>query len=299
MSDEKDKVGGDVGTRICSTCKEEKRLDEFHKRYDKRRSNPNGHQYACKACQQAYNREYEKNNKEKRQESHRKSNEKHRVAANQRRRERYRKKHPPKPPPDYDISLFKRCTKCGEVKPLSSFDMTVSHGKHVRQTYCVPCRRVAGADRRKEIAAALESGETIVPTEQKCNACSCVKPICEFGRNMGRRCGYKAICKVCTAARSREGTYGLRPHEYEQLLQKQNNTCPICKIPFSSTPTVDHDHKTGKVRALLCMTCNVALGSLRDSRERVRAAAAYLESHAPDEPLPAPQPDDAVAAAPA
>lgn len=52
-------------------------------------------------------------------------------------------------------------------------------------------------------------------------------------------------------------TYGLAPGEYAQLLESQDGRCAICtRRPRNRRLAVDHDHNTGKVRALLCYTCN-------------------------------------------
>ncbi len=64
----------------------------------------------------------------------------------------------------------------------------------------------------------------------------------------------------------------------------QDGVCAICRRPETFITTgqgpcrlsVDHDHKTGKVRGLLCRDCNVGLGNFGDSGERLRNAAAYL-----------------------
>jgi hypothetical protein len=58
--------------------------------------------------------------------------------------------------------------------------------------------------------------------------------------------------------------------------ERQAGLCPICLRRLGTTPHVDHDHVTGKVRGLLCFTCNVGLGNFADDVERLDRAAAYL-----------------------
>lgn len=60
----------------------------------------------------------------------------------------------------------------------------------------------------------------------------------------------------------RKRNYGLSPSAFSELLSKQSNQCGICRACFVRTPHVDHDHKTGKVRGLLCSGCNTGLGRL-------------------------------------
>jgi hypothetical protein len=77
--------------------------------------------------------------------------------------------------------------------------------------------------------------------------------------------------------------YKMTVEDYNAMLSKQGGRCavPECR---TDTPggvgsfKVDHDHKTGRVRALLCNWCNTALGQALDSPIRLRALAAYLES---------------------
>lgn len=74
--------------------------------------------------------------------------------------------------------------------------------------------------------------------------------------------------------------YKLLPHEVDLLLLMQGDSCAICRCIFDGTNFhVDHDHKTGKVRALLCKFCNLGLGYFRDSPSWLRIAAQYLEEH--------------------
>lgn len=82
-------------------------------------------------------------------------------------------------------------------------------------------------------------------------------------------------------------SYGIDLRGYELLAETQNWNCAICgdkettkdKDGGPRMMPVDHDHKTGKVRALLCTQCNRGLGMFSDSIEKLKAAAAYLEKH--------------------
>jgi hypothetical protein len=74
--------------------------------------------------------------------------------------------------------------------------------------------------------------------------------------------------------------YGITLEQYDEMRLSQNNTCAICgKEEQLKYLAVDHDHVTGKVRALLCQKCNRAIGELQDDPELVRKAADYLERH--------------------
>jgi hypothetical protein len=71
--------------------------------------------------------------------------------------------------------------------------------------------------------------------------------------------------------------YGITVEEYNAILKRQNGRCRICKCKPKGHLHVDHNHKTGKVRGLLCRSCNIGLGHLRDNPHLARIAAAYIE----------------------
>jgi len=74
--------------------------------------------------------------------------------------------------------------------------------------------------------------------------------------------------------------YGLRPSSFERMSESQRGACAICGGPPGEQGLhVDHDHKTGKVRALLCFECNSGLGKFREDPQLLAAAIAYLEHH--------------------
>lgn len=71
--------------------------------------------------------------------------------------------------------------------------------------------------------------------------------------------------------------YGITINEFEMFRKAQRNRCRICKKVFDKTPHVDHSHKTGAVRGLLCLTCNRGLGLLGDSEKLLESALRYLK----------------------
>ena len=73
--------------------------------------------------------------------------------------------------------------------------------------------------------------------------------------------------------------YGLTIAGFEAMWEGQARGCAACGSPClgKREPVVDHCHATGRVRALLCLPCNTALGLLKESPERMRALIAYIE----------------------
>jgi hypothetical protein len=75
--------------------------------------------------------------------------------------------------------------------------------------------------------------------------------------------------------------YGLTIEEYDAMMEKQGHRCAACGSPETRGTNwhVDHDHVTGKVREILCLSCNITLGQVNDSADHLRKLAAYLEKH--------------------
>jgi len=77
--------------------------------------------------------------------------------------------------------------------------------------------------------------------------------------------------------------YGVTKEQYEEMIIRQNALCAICKNPETTrnrSLAIDHCHKTGQVRELLCGKCNRALGLFKDSIPLLNEAANYLTKHA-------------------
>lgn len=76
-----------------------------------------------------------------------------------------------------------------------------------------------------------------------------------------------------------QATYGLAPGDYQRLYDFQGGVCAICRRANGASRrlSVDHDHRTGRARMLLCRPCNDMLGHGRDDPEFFRRAADVLE----------------------
>ncbi len=126
-----------------------------------------------------------------------------------------------------------------------------------------------------------------------CNNCKLSKPFSEFTKrklapkqNGIAGVSFKSNCKDCASAIRVYNKYKITPSEYSAMFSQQNGRCKICNLPETTVDTrygrtrtlsVDHDHKTGKIRGLLCEQCNRALGMLKDNRLLLEKAILYLE----------------------
>jgi hypothetical protein len=137
-------------------------------------------------------------------------------------------------------------------------------------------------------------GNVLVLTKV-CTKCNVLKNLSEFPKRNERGEGkLKAHCKKCetdrlkryakteqgkkkSQERNRKYYYGLDNFAYETLYKAQEGKCAICKKDIKLV--VDHDHKTGKVRGLLCDWHNRALGLFQDNPEFLEEAAKYLREH--------------------
>lgn len=74
---------------------------------------------------------------------------------------------------------------------------------------------------------------------------------------------------------------GITSNDYFDMLKSQNYKCAICDSEIGDKAGnrlyVDHNHKTGKVRGLLCMNCNFAIGQFQDDVNLLKRAIEYLE----------------------
>jgi hypothetical protein len=134
--------------------------------------------------------------------------------------------------------------------------------------------------------------------EKVCFACKLSKPLTEFHNSKGHSQGRVSRCIPCVAIhgaawyaknrrrhneKARENRYrrnfGMTLKDYDNLLVKQNRLCAICGTDRNNQGkrfSVDHNHKTGAVRGLLCDSCNTGIGMFKDSPSIMLRAINYL-----------------------
>jgi hypothetical protein len=132
-------------------------------------------------------------------------------------------------------------------------------------------------------------------THKFCPKCEQVLPRSEFYKDSARKEGITAYCKPCKTSvnqnwrdnnpelykqsqlrQRRKREYKLSDKDMEGMLKYQQYQCGICKTSIGWNCHVDHDHKTNKVRGLLCGTCNIGLGMFKDSSVILNNAIEYL-----------------------
>ena len=120
---------------------------------------------------------------------------------------------------------------------------------------------------------------------KKCIKCGEQKPLSEFYKHQQTIDGFRGDCKPCNVISVRDRRlkriYGFNFETFSLMVEKQNHSCAICfsKLDIGKNTHVDHDHKTGKVRAILCQNCNTALGSFKDSIDILKSAVKYLKKY--------------------
>lgn len=133
-----------------------------------------------------------------------------------------------------------------------------------------------------------------------CKRCGIEKPLIEYYKTTDRKAGHQTICKDCIKSaplteerKEKMRIYGKDYHlrtqynmtreEHNKLLIAQNHKCAICGIDEKEAVKqklfVDRCHTTGKIRELLCHSCNAGIGLLKESIPVLAKAIAYLDKH--------------------
>jgi len=156
----------------------------------------------------------------------------------------------------------------------------------------------------------MATGRELVSGSKICTSCKNELPKSSFHKSSNTKDGLCFKCKECTNynnrqshLRNKEGNnkrkrewrknnpekfrnaalkskFDISLDVYNSILESQNNSCAICKrdkLEFNYHLAVDHCHKTGEIRGLLCRNCNAALGHFKDNLDTIKNSIVYLE----------------------
>jgi Autographiviridae endonuclease VII len=151
--------------------------------------------------------------------------------------------------------VTKCCSKCHADKPLTDFYKRSINRGPVGKGVAAICKKCFAEDQKKRY-----------------------DPVAKREYYQENRERHLATVERCRFMR----VYGITPEQYDAMLAAQGGHCAICPAtePGGGNKkfNVDHDHVTGKVRGLLCRSCNLMLGYSEDSEERLEAGIAYLRA---------------------
>ncbi len=176
---------------------------------------------------------------------------------------------------------MKTCTKCFAEKPPEGFYFQKNKGSNggCLSAYCKTCTceiRKSFRDANVELTRERKHQYHINHREK---------------RNKSKRDRRQHLRKTNPAEIAKRDktrwlkyVYGISFEKYEAMRVEQNDSCAICRKQFvhggkKTNFGVDHCHKTGKVRGLLCYHCNAALGMVREKEEIILSMIAYLQRY--------------------
>ena len=126
-----------------------------------------------------------------------------------------------------------------------------------------PCKSCANS-----LTQGGKGNRQVVDGKYVCAKCDKNLPVEDFYFKKDKPYSY---CKVCHVGKShvyhkeigRFNKYGITKEDYDKMLKKQEGKCAGCKKEFTN-PHIDHCHRTGKGRGILCPKCNKALCQVND-----------------------------------
>lgn len=187
------------------------------------------------------------------------------------------------------------CIKCAELKPITYFNL---HDGVNPRNVCKMCQRRYSKEKeveRRKNNKYLHIDETAL---KQCTRCKQTKVLKEFPLNRAKKHGVDSWCASCVSIAAKERLknqtaedryryrlvkeYGITFEQKEGLFESQGKKCGACgeEMPpdLKKVWPVDHCHTTGRIRGVICYTCNTSLGMARDSIETLHKLIVYLQN---------------------
>lgn len=170
------------------------------------------------------------------------------------------------------LNGIKSCSRCGETKPVSEFSKHRGYKDGFRYE-CKKCSVVEVLAYDKKHPEGKNSRNKTYRDSHK----EKVNGLSRKHRNMPKN---KEKQKAYIRNWHLVKTYGITSEDYNNMFIEQGGRCAICgkhQTEFKKRLAVDHCHDTGKVRGLLCDSCNNGIGKLKDDIQLLTNAIKYLE----------------------
>lgn len=181
-----------------------------------------------------------------------------------------------------EIKEKKYCKKCEIFKNIEEFSKDKSHSDGY-SSQCKNCRNKYHRDRKEHYTLLKKEWRKNNPNKNKQTLKKFYyshKEEISLQRKILRKLNLNKIRNDENNWRYKK-RYGISIEEKNEILLSQKGKCALCKKEISGFSAVtDHDHKTGKVRGILCRTCNFGLGILGDSLESIQLVVEYLKNGA-------------------
>lgn len=164
------------------------------------------------------------------------------------------------------IMYYKTCTKCKkEVPATPKYFHRDNSSKSGLHSQCKECRNLWRKNNKEKYKKWREKNKEKIRENQR-----------KYYRNDKKKYRENRI----------KNLFGITLKDYNEMLKKQNGRCAICgtkkvgRNQYNNRSLgIDHDHKTGKIRGLLCNNCNTTLGFLKDNPLILIKAVKYLQKY--------------------
>lgn len=180
---------------------------------------------------------------------------------------------------------MKTCKRCLKEKDITDFYKSKTY-KDGYLSFCKECNRNYDKSRCNKHAGPKTYGNKL------CSNCKKVLPVSDFTKRLRNKDGLRSRCKYCDRKdensyrkknpeverkRKLKSKYNITLEEYNNMIISQNGECYICKK--QKILSVDHNHKTGRIRKLLCQKCNAGIGMFDENIDILKNVILYIQEH--------------------
>jgi hypothetical protein len=177
---------------------------------------------------------------------------------------------------------MKRCPECGLTKARGDFHRRRDRSDGLTRN-CADCTKARWRKTQAHLYKTRRRNRAEVFSQGciKCATCAKLKHPDLYAISNRSSSGHAWRCRHCEHDRRLQSKYKISAYDWGNMWSAQGGLCAGCENHLTGgwTTQVDHCHKTGKVRGLLCNRCNTTLARVRDDPCYLRRLANYVENY--------------------